>query len=86
MSNDDEPTTESSLPRFQVFASSRKGVNYVLRDNEAGTDYPFKTRKTAVAAIERRRSPKFADGLVFGSAANVDAYMTSGPALDEAAA
>lgn len=76
-------------PRFQVIAAMRKGANYVLRDNLGGFDYPFKTLRSAVKAIDFCRAqerlphqtlkpaPRFAS-----SPSDADAYMASGPILE----
>lgn len=82
MSHTDQPA-QPATPRFQILAASRKSVNYVLRDNESNADYPFKTLKTARAAVALRRRGGFLSGQLFGSPIDSDAYMVSGPVLEQ---
>jgi hypothetical protein len=83
----DAPVTPT--PRFQIIASMRQGANYVLRDNLAGFDYPFKRLQTARDAIPTCRAKSYPSNLkpqlagrFAGSPTSVDAYMASGPILE----
>lgn len=89
MSNTPFLSAPEPTPRFQVIAANRRGVNYVLRDNLGGFDYPFKTRRSAIAAADDCRAKDYSTpakptpaGRFAASPSDVDAYMASGPILD----
>lgn len=91
MSNTPFLSAPEPTPRFQVIAANRRGVNYVLRDNLGGFDYPFKTRRSAIAAADDCRAKDYTTypnlaktpaGRFAASPSDVDAYMASGPILD----
>lgn len=78
-------------PRFQIIVAMRRGVNYVLRDNLGGFDYPFRRLRTAIDAIPTCRAKQYdltsgikpqPAGRFAGSPTETDAYMASGPILE----
>lgn len=89
MSNTAHLSAPEPTPRFQIIASMRQGANYVLRDNLAGFDYPFKRLRTALDAIPTCRAMNYTStlksqpaGRFAGSPIETDAYMASGPILE----
>lgn len=74
------PLAELELPRFQIFQGAK--IAYVLRDNQAGLDYPFLTKSAARGAIKIRTD--LARQFI-GHPVDHDAYGVTGKPIEQAA-